>query len=620
VLDFTMPPKTKPPFQPGSDLLKLLIDKTNDYQRVMPGAASTTVPTSGGYKSYFLTHIDDADLDKFVAGTFKKCIITSDSGDIAKTQERVREHFSNEVKRNATWFAENQLQYVPKGTYTHDGVSVSVVQYTDDGEYDIPASSTRYRVLKSVAVNTKEYAQYKKVKNYTKNVLTRYVDVGMSEKTPVTDTLKVIKHKLGRLVAVAIERFQNQYHWYHNDITENNVFVRLLKTPTLEIQLIDFAPFSQQNAWGLPGKVTGDDFVDGTPSAFFLQHGVEASLDVPDELRKFYIQHKENFYHDRKTDIDMMCELHYLATYQIKELDGDNEYEQVKTGMVLKYQDVLRTFKRDAINSAQQSSDPDESEGGDSNSDDEDNKSEDEVVFIPEMNPTGAGNSPPTEGDSNSDEGDSDNDSVPRSNNTETKSLQPPLPAPLPLKDGQDTEETEADEIKLNKKKRPNVINSKIQQSEFNRQTESKFNTLDKKKKLLPLKNSPTDIRKDKFDEVVANKRMLLSIARVVDALSEVEKILGNKYKSIDKLVHKFENSWTTKDNSERSLIWKTSEDLGDMYNRAFTSCEVSEFTLVEQELVVAVYNLLAHISNYRAKEYVYKTDVPLEEVVFNCV
>lgn len=206
-------------------------------------------------------------------------------------------------------------------------------------------------------------------------------------------------------------------------------------------------------------------------------------------------------------------------------------------------------------------------------------------------------------------------------------------------KDVADTAETELDEIKIKKTKRRNIIDAKIQQSEFdqrtisqnrtldkkkskfNQQAKSKFKTLDKKKKALPLKNNVYYIRRLKFKEVDANGLVLDSIENAVQVLKVPgEGLSTTTYQHLNDLVNYLKVAWKTRSKHALSPIWKTTDALGNIYDQTFASYKVRTFTIDEQDIVVAIYNLLAHISNYRAEQYIYKTDVTSEDVVFNWV
>lgn len=630
----------QPPPRPEDDLINLLIAKSNDLQLVEAGAASRTKwdPVDKVYKSYFLTAVSDADLDQFVEGTYELCQRTAFGNDEAARKARIKQIFSEEVKRNSKWFKAGLLGQVPKGTYEDTGgkFSVGVVEYTANAD-DVKFGNggTTYRVLTSAALDKKYYKSFDSMtkqdilKVYTKLEITKIktadgkVDLTKLNKTQLDrkiygTTVPFLKRPIAKKVAVAIETFQNEMKWYHNDVTGSNVFVNVHSSDKkLDIRLIDIAPFSSKTRFGSEYKPSVDDFVDGTGSAFFLQKVVLGGV-FPENMRALYKKYKlvpatSDEIPADITSVDAACELSRIATYQ-KDLftDGDlASLDSVLQVMLKTYNRQLEYFKQETWNEPplvrSPTSDAGANSDGASSSASESEGDEQEPAKVPSDDENVSEMSSPSVPDGPTYNGINKSDSEPINPNAEEPEEVVATEEADEAEELEKEEETKVDKKRVvSGKKQAHVLQKGLHRSK-----------LLQNKSHLPLKNSETE-RGKKFNPNRAVDTMTESIAKAVKLSTNT---IMEKYPGMMSKIMFLNRNWKNGTRPAKDGIWKAVEALSSMYDKTFVSCEPpeKEFSAEEQNFIVAVYTLIAHSSNYRAQEYVWKTDVEVTDIIFEC-
>lgn len=645
-----MPAKKKksqkqPPPRPEDDLINLLIAKSNDLQLVEAGAASRTKwdPVDKVYKSYLVTAVSDADLDQFVEGTYELCQRTAFGNDEAERKARIKQIFSEEVKRNSEWFGAGLLGQVPDGTYEDPGgkFSVGVVEYTanDTGDVNFGNEGTTYRVLTSAALDQKYYKSFDSMtkqdilKVYAKLEITKIktadekVDLTKLNKTQLGrmingTTVPYLKRPIAEKVAVAIETFQNKMKWYHNDVTGSNVFVNVHSNDKkLDIRLIDIAPFSSKTRFGLEHEATVADFVDGTVSAFFLQKVVLGGVIIEDmqDLQTLYKKYKlvpatSDEIPADFTDVDVACELSRIATYQ-KDLftDGDRASLDSELQLMLQiYNQQLQYFKRETWNEPppvrSPTSDAGANSDGASGSSSESEGNEQEPTNVTSDDENVSEMSSPSVPGFPTYNGINKSDSEPINPNAE----EPEEVVATEESDETEEFEKEEEETKVDKKR---VVSGKKQAHALQKGLHRMKQLQNKSRS--PLKNSETE-RGKKFDPNGAVDTMTESIAKAVELSTNT---IMEKYPGMMSKIMFLDRNWNNGTRPAKDGIWKAVEALSSMYDKTFVSCEPpdKEFSAEEQNFIVAVYKLIAHSSNYRAQEYVWKTDVKVTDIIFEC-
>jgi hypothetical protein len=675
--------------RPEDDLIKFLIAKSNKLQLVEAGAASCTIwdVETNEYKSYFVTAVSQAALKRFSDGTYTKCQIQADGEiqgdgkiqpDDDKTKARISQIFEAEVRRNSDWFTNNRLDDVPEDTYVDDNVSVSVVEYKTAVEEKenvvVGDEETKYRVLTSQHVGM----DYKSFNLLAKDdILKAYVKLGINDiekddgttvavaqimrNKKVKDQTRVaeLMRPLAERVAVAIERFQNRFQWYHNDITPKNVFVktfderRKADVGILDIKLIDVAPFSNKEGFGSKNNPSVSDFVDGTASAFFLQKCVLGNPITAEKI-PLYKKYRLGYNPDGTAgtivgninEVDAVCELSRIATYQTIITETDKEkLDELLQYMLAKYNAELLGFKQ------QTAPPPDTTDYTDYSLSSESDR-EPEVDAASESEVDDQASSPVSTDDAISEN--ARKTSVPKaprnppSQQAHPKAprnrLSPPAPGPsgLPRVTSKPTdvvssdkseEQTYTDEEEDTKVNGKSAVSDKPEE-ETDTDGEEETDTDDGKSAVsdktqarfqpkqnnshLPLKNSEKE-RKRTFERQTAESTMKESIS---EAWNLSNPTIKKKYPDMVKKIAFLKNKWKEGVLPHEAGIWQAVEDLSRMYDKTFVSCEPPEkgFSEAEKKFIVAIYKLIAHSSNFRAEKYAWKTDVDHSDIIFNCL